>query len=148
MGSVQENHRRAQAEAAELLQAISAAESAIVSTIERECEALRARRMLAARALQTRLCDTVKLYLAASRAARASIAAIEEIMPGSLTLLEESRLAFSALLKTELAVLSTHRAAAGTEGEPDFAGQRLGGAAGVLPPEQRTTFNGGFAISA
>ncbi len=130
MSVVQDFHRRAQAEAADLLEAIAGAETVIVATIERECEALRARRMLAARALHTRLCDAAKLYLDATRAARASIEAIEEIMPGSLALLEESRSAFSALLKVELAVLATHRASAGAESEPDFAGQRLGGAAG------------------
>lgn len=137
MSNVHHHHKGAQAEAAELLKAISSAETVIVSTIERECEALRARRMLAARALHTRLCDAAKLYLDATRAARASIEAIEEILPGSLALLEDSRSAFSTLLKVELAVLATHRASAGAESEPDFAGQKLGGPPGLPSVESR-----------
>jgi hypothetical protein len=107
---------RAQAEvqAGELLRAIEAAESVIVSTIERECEALRAGRMLAANALRLRLRDAAKLYLNVTRAARASIWTIEQLLPGTEHNLEQSRKAFAALLKIELSVLAAERAAANT----------------------------------
>ena len=90
---------RAQAEvqAGELLRAIDAAESVIVSTIERECEALRAGRLLAANALRLRLRDAAKLYLNVTRAARASIWTIEQLLPGTEHNLEQSRKAFAAL---------------------------------------------------
>jgi hypothetical protein len=107
---------RAQAEvqAGELLRAIEAAESVIVATIERECEALRAGRMLAANALRLRLRDAAKLYLNVTRAARASIWTIEQLLPGTEHNLEQSRKAFAALLKIELSVLAAERAAANT----------------------------------
>ena len=76
---------QAEAQARELLHAIDAAEGVIVSTIERECEALRAGRMLAAKALRLRLRDAAKLYLDATRAARASIWTIEQLLPGTET---------------------------------------------------------------
>ena len=108
---------RAQAEqqATELLQAIGAAEAVIISTIERECEALRAGRMLAANALRLRLRDAAKLYLNVTRAARASIWTIEQILPGTGRDMEQSRKAFAALLKIELAVLAAERAASQTQ---------------------------------
>ena len=130
MRNAQPIETRVQGEAEELLDAIEMAESTIVATIERECRALRAGHMLAARALHTRLCDAASLYLDASRAARASIRNLEHMMPGSLALLEERRAAFSALLKVELAILSTERAAVGADFQADFAGQTLGSAAG------------------
>jgi hypothetical protein len=107
---------RARAQAEELLQAIEAAEHIIVSTIERECEALRAGRALAAMALRTRLRDAAKLYLNASRAARASVWTLEQILPGICDRLEERRAAFASLLKVELAILATERAAASDTG--------------------------------
>ncbi len=110
---VQGFRSRAKSQAEELLQAISAAESAIVTTIERECEALRAGRMLAARALHTRLTDAAALYLNAIKAARASLWTIEQVLPGSRDQLEERRIAFAALLKIEFAVLSATREEAG-----------------------------------
>jgi len=113
LSSVQSFHARARAEAEELLVAIEAAESIIVSTIERECEALRAGRHLAAQALRSRLSDAARLYLNAVRAARASLATIEVAAPGTHELLEERRSAFSALLRVELAVLAAERAATG-----------------------------------
>ncbi len=100
----------ARAQADELLLAIEAAESIIVSTIERECEALRAGQMLAAQALRARLRDAAQLYLNAARAARASLWSIEQVAPGTRAMLEERRRAFAALLKVELAVLATERA--------------------------------------
>ena len=129
MGNVQPVHTQLQTEAEELLDAIETAEGVIVATIDRECVALRAGHMLAARALHTRLCDAATVYLDATRAARASIRSLEHIIPGSLALLEERRASFSSLLKVELAVLATERAAVGAEFECDFAGQSLGGPA-------------------
>lgn len=106
---------RARAQADELLQAISAAETVIVSTIERECEALRAGRLLAAKALHTRLRDAARLYLHATKAARAVLWTIEKLVPGTAVALEEQRADFSSLLKVELAVLASERAMAGEE---------------------------------
>ena len=82
-GPIQGFRGRARAQAEELLAAIDAAESVIVTTIERECEALRAGRMLAARALHTRLCDAARLYLEATKAARASLWTLEQVLPGT-----------------------------------------------------------------
>ena len=82
-GPIQGFRARARAQAEELLAAIDAAEAVIVTTIERECEALRAGRMLAARALHTRLCDAARLYLEATKAARASLWTLEQVLPGT-----------------------------------------------------------------
>jgi hypothetical protein len=101
---------RALAQAEELVEAIGAAETVIAETIERECEALRSGRTLAAKALHTRLCDAARLYLHASRAAQASIWTMEQVMPGCRRMLEERRAAFSSVLKVELAILATERA--------------------------------------
>jgi hypothetical protein len=101
---------RALAQAEELIEAIGAAETVIAETIERECEALRNGRTLAARALHTRLCDAARLYLHATRAAQASIWTMEQVMPGCRRMLEERRAAFSSVLKVELAILATERA--------------------------------------
>jgi hypothetical protein len=103
---------QAQAQANELLQAIEAAEGVIVSTIERECEALRAGRMLAANALRMRLREAARLYLNIMRAVRASMWTVERVVPGTTDVLEERRSAFAAVLKVELAVLAAERAAA------------------------------------
>ena len=114
-GVVQSFRAQAEAQAKELLQAIDVAEGVIVSTIERECEALRAGRMLAAKALRLRLRDAAKLYLNVTRAARASIWTIEQLLPGTeIAPASECRAAFAALLKVELAVLAAERAAAET----------------------------------
>lgn len=115
---VQSFRGQAQAQAEELLQAIATAESLIVATIERECEALRAGRILAANALRLRLRDAAKLYLSVIRAARASIWTIEQLLPGTEDRLQECRAAFAALLKIELAVLAAERAAAVKAGDP------------------------------
>lgn len=103
---------QAKAQVTELMRAVEAAEGVIVSTIERECEALRAGRLLAADALRTRLRDAATLYLNITRAARASLWTIEQTLPGTGDLLEERRAAFSALLKVEMGVLAAERAAA------------------------------------
>lgn len=94
-----------------MLHAITSAEQIIVSAIERECEALRTGRMLAARALHTQLCDAARMYLDTTRAAQASIDALEQSSPGICARLEERRANFASLLKVELAVLATERAA-------------------------------------
>jgi hypothetical protein len=126
-GVVQSFRAQAEAQASELLQAIDAAEAVIVSAIERECEALRAGRLLAAHALRLRLKDAAKLYLNVTRAARASAWTIEQIIPGTQEGMEESRRAFAALLRIELAVLAAERAAADSE-------LRLAAVAPTRPP--------------
>jgi hypothetical protein len=105
---------QAQAQTEELLQAIEAAEGVIVCTIERECEALRAGRILAADALRMRLRDAAWLYLNTMRAARAATWTMEQILPGLDEALEERRAEFAALLKVELGALAAERAAAET----------------------------------
>ena len=91
---------RAKAQADELIAAIAASESVIIATIERQCEALRAGRMLAAKALHTHLCDAARLYLDATRAARASLWTMEQVLPGTQSLLDERRAEFAVLLKS------------------------------------------------
>jgi hypothetical protein len=118
---------RAQAEA--MLHGIASAEQIIVSAIERECEALRTGRMLAAKALHTQLRDAARIYLNATRAARASIVAIERLSPGICDRLEERRAAFASLLKVELAVLAAERAAI-FENDRTEAGRNLQGKTG------------------
>jgi hypothetical protein len=119
--NVQSYRAQAQAQANELLKAIEAAEGVIVSTVERECEALRAGRILAANALRMRLKDAARLYLNLSRAARAALWTMDKIVPGTGDALAERRAAFSALLRVELAVLAAERAAA--ESNIDFAAE-------------------------
>lgn len=111
-GVVQSFRAQAESQAAELLRAIQAAEGLIVSTIERECEALRGGQMLAANALRLRLRDAAKLYLDLMRAARASLWTMEQLLPGIQRDMQECRAAFAALLRIELAVLAAERAAA------------------------------------
>ena len=117
--TVQSFRSQAETQARELIRAIETAERVIVETIERECEALRAGRVLAADALRIRLCDASSLYLSLVRAARASIWTIEQVVPGSRADLEARRIAFSALLKVELAILAAERAVIG--GRPGFS---------------------------
>jgi hypothetical protein len=111
-GKIQAFRGRARAQAEQLIAAIELAETEIVATIERECEALRTGRMLAARALHTRLCDAARLYMSATKAARASLWTIEQVLPGSRARLDEGRADFAALLKVELSILAAERAAA------------------------------------
>ena len=106
-GSIPDAHFQAE----EMLHAITSAEQIIVSAIERECEALRTGRMLAARALHTQLCDAARMYLDTTRAAQASIDSLERSSPGICGRLEERRANFASLLKVELAILATERAA-------------------------------------
>jgi hypothetical protein len=106
-------HDRAKSQADDLLGALAASESVIIATIERECEALRAGRMLAAKALHTHLCDASRLYLDATRAAYACMEATEQVLPGTRAMLDARRKEFSVFLKVELAVLAAERAVAG-----------------------------------
>lgn len=115
---VQSFRAQAEAQAKELLQALEAAESAIVSTIERECEALRAGQTLAAQALRLRLRDAAKLYINLIRAVRASMWTLDQALPGIADQLETHRAAFAALLRVELAVLAAERAAAAPQPTP------------------------------
>jgi hypothetical protein len=114
-GSIRGFRARARADAEVLLEAIAAAEEVIVTTLERECEALRAGHLLAAKALHTRFCDATRLYLDAIRSARASLWTIDTVLPGARAMLEERRAAFLSVLKVELAVLAAARVAAGEE---------------------------------
>jgi hypothetical protein len=110
-GHVQDFRAQARNQASELLQAIATTESIIVGTIERECEALRTDRMLAAEALHLRLCDAARLYLHATKAARASLAIMGQLLPGISDAFEERRAAFASVLRVQLAVLTAERAA-------------------------------------
>jgi hypothetical protein len=103
---------QAEAQASELIEAIEAAEGVIVSSIERECDALRAGQALAAWALRLRLNDAARLYINLIRAARASIWTLEQVLPGVSEHLDARRSAFAALLRVELAVLAAERNAA------------------------------------
>ena len=130
---VQSIQAEAEAQAQELMRAIEAAEGAVISTIERECEALRAGRTLAADALRLRLKDAARLYLNLARAARASLRTFNLILPGAGEMLEERRAAFAALLKVELAVLSAERTAA----HPDLAFATAGDLPASAPARPR-----------
>jgi len=124
--SVAESFReQAEAQARELVQAIEGAEAVIVSSIERECEALRAGQMLAAEALRVRLRDAAKLYVNLIRAARASIWTLEQVVPGTADYLDARRAAFAALLRVELAVLAAERAAAEPPEMPVYAASNV-----------------------
>jgi hypothetical protein len=105
--------QHARAQALQLVEAMSAAETVIVTTVERECEALRAGQMLAANALHLRLCDAARVYLNAAKSIRSSLWTIERIVPDLRELLEERRAAFAPVLKVELAVLAAERRDAG-----------------------------------
>jgi hypothetical protein len=133
-GRIHDFRAHAKAQAEQLIHAIETAERMIVTTIERECEALRGGRMLAAKALHTHLSDAARLYLNATRAARASLWSMQQALPGCRALLEERRAAFASLLKIELAVLAVERAAAGEEpGGPYFTDPAM-----AAEPEQRS----------
>lgn len=102
----------ARARAEELFAAIDGAESVLLAVIERECAALRAGKRLAARAIRAQLSEAAELYLAALRAAQASLMWIDETMPEARHRLKARRQAFSALLRIELAALAAARALA------------------------------------
>ena len=94
---------------AALVATLGYAQQMIVSTIERECEALRSGHMLAAWAFGERLRDAARLYAGAAKAARS---ALEGAGAQAIAALEERREVFSALLKVEFAVLAAEREAA------------------------------------
>ena len=102
----------ARARAEELFAAIEGAESALLAVIERECAALRAGKNLAARAIRSQLSEAAQLYLAALRAAQASLLWIDQAVPGARARLQGRRETFAALLRIQLAALAAARAAA------------------------------------
>ena len=93
----------------DLLSTIDSAESVIVALLAREREALRAGCRLAANAVHIRVNDAARLYLNAIAAAKASLSAIEPILPEAPEVLENRRAAFGAILRIELATLATIR---------------------------------------
>ena len=102
----------ARARAEELFAAIEGAETALLAVIERECAALRAGKRLAARAIRAQLSEAAELYLAALRAAQASLAWIDQAAPEARSRLQARRDSFAALLRIELAALAAARAVA------------------------------------
>ncbi len=98
-----------------LLAAVEQAESIIVETIGRECDALRSGRMLAARAIRTRLCDCAQLYINTVNAARAALETVVDEYPDLYDKLEYRRAAFAALLRVEMATLAAARARSESE---------------------------------
>ena len=145
MTATQQGFRtRARAQAEELVAAIATSESVILATIERECAALRAGQMLAAKALHTRLTDAARLYLNATKAARASLMTIEHLVPGTACLLDERRRSFAPMLRVGLTALAAERALAATEAESGFHPQvsvpaAASARADVLPPADTST---------
>ena len=119
LGAEEERH------IASLFAAITASESAIVSAIERECEALRSGRHLAAMALHISLCDAARAYIAAAKTARASLGLLNRSAPDAVHWLEQRRKGFNSVLKIELSALAAIRANA----EPAQRPRRLGAAA-------------------
>jgi hypothetical protein len=105
-------HAPAGARAEELFAAIEGAETVLLSIIDRECAALRAGRLLAARAIRSRLSEAAALYLDALRAARAALDELEADMPDARARLGARRDTFSALLRIQLAALAAARAVA------------------------------------
>ena len=104
LGAEEERH------IASLFAAITASESAIISAIERECEALRSGRHLAAMALHISLCDAARAYIAAAKSARACLGLLNRCAPDAVHWLEQRREAFNAVLKIELSALAAIRA--------------------------------------
>lgn len=135
-GHVEDFRAQAQYQASVLLDAIATAESIIVSTIERECEALRTGRMLAAEALHLRLRDAACLYLHAAKAARASLHAMRPFFPEIGHALEDRRAVFANVLQVELAVLAAERAAAAAGRQQAIAAREHARAAGGMRSHQ------------
>jgi hypothetical protein len=134
----QDSGSRLTAQAEELIGALAHAEKTILATIERECEALRARRMLAANSLHNRLQETTKIYLSCARAARANIETMERVLPGCRDYLDQRRAAFAPTLQIQLAVLGAQRAAAeAAVAERAYAESRLSGSPNPQPAVAR-----------
>ena len=105
----------------DLLNAIESAEHVIVALLARERQALRAGCRLAANAIHVRVKDAAELYLNAITAAKASLSALEPILPKAPQMLEMRRTAFAAILRIELATLATARLAADcAEADPAY----------------------------
>ena len=106
-----------------LLAAVEQAEKTIVETIGRECDALRSGRMLAARAIRTRLSDCAQMYINAINASRTALESAGHDCPGLNDKLEYRRAAFAALLRVEMATLAAARARSEAEisNPPDLA---------------------------
>lgn len=96
--------------ARDILGAVKSAEDSILNSIGRECDALRSGRLLAARAIRTRLCDCARMYIAAIGAARSAIRLHGHHYPKLAQDLEKRREAFAALLRVEIAALAAARA--------------------------------------
>jgi hypothetical protein len=102
-----------------LIEPVAEAELAVSAAIARERAALKAGRLLAARAFHVRLEDAARDYIAALHRTRATL---DVLGPGSARVreaLENRRLAFGSMLRIELAALAAARAAA--HGERDGA---------------------------
>lgn len=95
-----------------LLCAMESAEHVIVALLAREREALRAGCRLAANAVHIRVNEAARLYLNAIAAAKASLSALEPILPEAPQVLDNRRATFGAILRIELATLATIRLAA------------------------------------
>jgi hypothetical protein len=95
-----------------LLCAMESAEHVIVALLAREREALRAGCRLAANAVHIRVSEAARLYLNAIAAAKASLSALEPVLPEAPQVLENRRAAFGAILRIELATLAAIRMAA------------------------------------
>ena len=95
-----------------LVRAMESAEHVIVALLAREREALRAGCRLAANAVHVRVNEAARLYLNAIAAAKASLSALEPVLPEAPQVLENRRATFGAILRIELATLATIRMAA------------------------------------
>ena len=107
-----------------LIEPVAAAEQAVTAAIARERAALKAGRLLAARAFHVRLEDAARDYVAALRRTRATL---NVLGPGSASVreaLESRRLAFGSVLRIELAALAAAQAAASDERDGALAGAR------------------------
>lgn len=92
-----------------LLSAMESAEHVIIALLAREREALRADCQLAANAVHIRVNDAARLYLNAIAAAKASLSALEPVLPEAPQVLENRRTTFGAILRIELATLAAIR---------------------------------------
>ena len=92
-----------------LLSAMESAERVIIALLAREREALRADCQLAANAVHIRVNDAARLYLNAIAAAKASLSALEPVLPEAPQVLENRRTTFGAILRIELATLAAIR---------------------------------------
>ncbi|HSG94068.1 MAG TPA: hypothetical protein VLA28_01010, partial [Afifellaceae bacterium] len=89
-----------------LVCAMESAEHVIISLLAREREALRAGCRLAANAVHIRVNEAAQIYLNAIAAAKASLSAIEPVLPEAPEVLDNRRAAFGAILRIELATLA------------------------------------------